>query len=269
VSVTQPGDHLTFASPSGTHQNAGEIDLTGGIIEFQKAVTNTSTGFISGHGTIIAGGGLTNQGVVVFSGGPADFYGDITNATGAKIVLTGGSTTTFYDDINSTGGELRVGTGCAVAFLGTYNGGTTGSGTVYIEGDLRPGHSPAAVTFEGDLVMGSGAALVAELGGTTPGSQYDTVTIGGQASLDGTLDVELLYGFRPQAGQTFDILNFDPANLAGSFDTINLPDLGGGLSWDTSNLYTTGSLGVVPEPATLTLVGLGLAASLLRSRRRG
>jgi T5SS/PEP-CTERM-associated repeat protein len=267
VSVTQPGDHLTFAAPSGTHQNAGEIALAGGIIEFQKPATNTSTGFISGQGTIIAGGGLLNLGVVVFSGGPADFYGDITNATGAKIVLTGGSTTTFYDDVNAAGGELRIGAGCAVVFLGTYDGGTTGTGTLYVEGDLRPGHSPGAVTFEGDLVMGSGAALVAELAGTLPGSQYDTVTIGGLAALGGTLDVELLYGFQPQAGQTFDILNFDPASLASEFGAIDLPALGGGLSWDTSNLYTTGAIGVVPEPATLALVGLGVAVGLGRRRR--
>jgi T5SS/PEP-CTERM-associated repeat protein len=268
VSVTQPGDHLTFASPSGTHQNAGEIALAGGIIEFQKALTNTSTGFISGQGTIIAGGGLTNQGVVVFSGGQADFYGDITNAAGAKIVLTGGSTTTFYDDVNATGGEIRVGAACAVVFLGTYNGGTTGAGTVYIEGDLRPGHSPGAVTFEGDLVLGSGAALVAELAGAMPGSQYDVLDVGGQLALGGTLDVELLYGFRPQPGQMFDILDFDPENLSGRFSAFDLPDLGGGLSWDTSNLYTTGSIGVVPEPATLALLGFGAAGLVARRFRR-
>ena len=269
VSVTQPGDHLTFAAPSGTHTNAGEIALAGGIIEFQKALANTNTGFISGQGTIIAGGGLLNQGVVVFSGGPADFYGDITNATGAEIVLTGGSTTTFYDDVNAAGGELRVSPGCSVVFLGSYSGGTTGGGTVYMEGDLRPGHSPGAVEFEGNLVMGSGAALVAELAGTTAGSQYDVVDVGGTLALGGTLDVDLLYGFQPHAGQTFDILNFDPANLSGEFAALDLPDLGGGLAWDTSNLYTTGAIGVVPEPATLALVSMGLAASLLRGRRRG
>jgi len=52
------------------------------------------------------------------------------------------------------------------------------------------------------------------------------------------------------------------------FDALNLPSLGGSLSWDTSTLYTDGIVSVVPEPSIiglLTVCGLGLA--LLRRRR--
>jgi T5SS/PEP-CTERM-associated repeat protein len=249
--------------------NAGLISLQGGTVEFTQALTNSATGFITGRGTLSVGGaGLTNNGNMAFSGGFTDVYGDVTNGASAKIVTSGGGTTTFYDDVNAiTGSQMRVSPGCSVVFLGSYSGGSTGGGTVYMEGDLRPGHSPGAVEFEGDLVMGSGAALVAELAGTTAGSQYDVVDVGGSLALGGTLDVELLYGFQPQAGQTFDILNFDPASLSGEFAAIDLPDLGGGLAWDTSNLYTTGSIGVVPEPATLALAALG-ACGLLRRRTK-
>ncbi|MBE3100269.1 MAG: PEP-CTERM sorting domain-containing protein [Planctomycetes bacterium] len=101
-----------------------------------------------------------------------------------------------------------------------------------------------------------------------PGSRYDTVDVAGQCVLDGTLDVELLYGFRPQAGQVFDILGFDPAGLSGRFDAVNLPDLGGGLEWDTSGLYSSGTIGVVPEPASAALLMAGMAGVALRRRRR-
>jgi hypothetical protein len=37
----------------------------------------------------------------------------------------------------------------------------------------------------------------------------------------------------------------------------NLPTLGNGLYWDASNLYTTGTVTVVPEPASFMLVGMG------------
>ena len=45
-----------------------------------------------------------------------------------------------------------------------------------------------------------------------------------------------------------------------------LPSLGGGLSWDTGSLGTTGTLRVVPEPATAVVLG-SLGVLLLRRRR--
>jgi hypothetical protein len=254
---------------SAPSPNAGIISIQGGSVEFTQAFTNAPGGLISGRGTLSVGGtGLMNNGNVGFSGGFADVYGDVTNNTGAKIVISGGSTATFYDDVDAAGGEIRVSQGCAVVFFGSYNGGTTGiGGTVYMEGDLRPGHSPGSVAFEGDLVLGSGAHLVAELAGTAPGAQYDQVSVGGLAALGGTLDVVLLGGFSPEYGDTFNL--FDFGDFARSFDVVNLPALSGGLAWDASGLYSAGSIQVMPEPATLALAGLGLAASLLRRRRRG
>ena len=41
-------------------------------------------------------------------------------------------------------------------------------------------------------------------------------------------------------GDTFDLLDF--ASRSGVFTTVNLPSLGGGMTWDQSRLYTTGEL---------------------------
>jgi len=85
-------------------------------------------------------------------------------------------------------------------------------------------------------------------------------------TLDGTLDVTALAGTFA-AGQVFDILDWK--TLSGTFDTVNLPSLSGGLSWDTSQLYTTGELTVVPEPTSGMLMLLGLLGVIgfLRHRR--
>jgi len=70
------------------------------------------------------------------------------------------------------------------------------------------------------------------------------MTVSGRLALDGTLTLSLLGGFTPGAGQAFDILDW--GTTAGLFSSINLPALASGLNWNTSQLYTTGVISVVP-----------------------
>jgi hypothetical protein len=81
-----------------------------------------------------------------------------------------------------------------------------------------------------------------EIGGTTRGSQYDAIVASGTLALAGTLQVSLINGFSPAAGNSFDILDW--STLTGTFATLNLPALAAGLSWNTSQLYTSGVLSV-------------------------
>jgi len=113
---------------------------------------------------------------------------------------------------------------------------------VNFEGDLKPGNSPAAISFAGNMGLGVGAALKMELGGLTTGSQYDRVTIAGNLALDGALQVSLIYGFKPAKGNSFGILDW--GTRSGTFASVQLPDLGGRIVWDSSQLYTTGALAV-------------------------
>ena len=55
--------------------------------------------------------------------------------------------------------------------------------------------------------------------------------------------------------------------MSGSFSSLQLPTLGGGLSWDTSQLTANGVIGVVPEPGTATLALLGAGMFSLRRPR--
>src|SRR5262249_14325872 len=68
----------------------------------------------------------------------------------------------------------------------------------------------------------------------------------GKLSLGGTLAVSLINSFAPVAGNSFDL--FDWGTLAGTFTSLQLPPLAGGLVWDASQLYTTGLLSVVAAP---------------------
>jgi hypothetical protein len=107
-----------------------------------------------------------------------------------------------------------------------------------------------------------------ELGGTARGNQYDAVSATDALVLDGTMQVELLNGFTPVAGDRFDL--FDWGTLAGTFNTLNLPPLPASEGWDTSGLYATGTLAVtgVPEPGSLALMGVAAIGWVTFWRRR-
>ncbi len=245
----ESGKRLTFTGTLAP--NAGTMSLQGGTLDFINAITNGSSGFISGRGTLSTAS-LTNQGSMAFSGGNTDIFGDTTNTSGARIVTSGsGAVTTFYDDVVHNGLDIFTGAGCSTVFFGNEsgNGPLTGSGSVYFIGDLRPGNSPAAVSISPQAIFAPSSSLVVEIGGLTAGTQYDKITFSSAANLqvawEGTLVVTLVNGFTPAAGQAFDIFDFDAARDAGTFGSFNLPALPVGLAWDSSQLYTDGTLRVI------------------------
>ncbi len=237
----EPGKSLKLTGANNT--NAGQINLFGGMVEFTQNLTNNSGAFISGNGTLKVGTLLTNSGTMNFSG-LANIVGDVTNNAGAKIISSGGGPTTFHDDVINNG-EIRTSAGSFTTFFGATSGsGTyTGTGTVNFEGDLKPGNSPASVSFGGDVVLGVDSTLTMEIGGVNAGSQYDVIDVAGKLSLGGSLKVSLINGFVPASGQSFDFANW--STLSGTFASLDLPALTGGLTWNTSQLYTSGVLSVL------------------------
>jgi len=109
--------------------------------------------------------------------------------------------------------------------------------------------------------------LQIELGGLARGTEYDVLAASGVVTMQGgsTLGVTLINGYVPQGGEMFDIMDF--AGVSGGFGTLSLPVLGGGLSWDTSDLYAGGTIVVAPEPASAAVLLAGVACAFLRRRR--
>ncbi|MEX2169583.1 MAG: PEP-CTERM sorting domain-containing protein [Pirellulales bacterium] len=236
------------------HSNDGKLEVINGSLEFIGGLTNTvGTGLItSRNATLRFQNGLTNNGSLMVSFGTSDVSGDITNSATGKIIVAGGAAATFYDDVtqNGTLQVIKVGsTNSTAVFAGAFtgSGGSSGGGDIFFLGDLRPGNSPAIVNFGNNIGFGPTTTLEIELGGTTPGSGYDQVHVASSMTLGGTLDVNLIDlgtgTFAPQAGNSFDILDW--VALSGIFEAINLPMLDESLTWDTSQLYTTGVLAVV------------------------
>ena len=92
-----------------------------------------------------------------------------------------------------------------------------------------PGNSPGIFSVVGHTI--DQIRLLIEIGGLSPGSGtdggYDQINVTGLASLGGTLEIQLINGFIPTIGDTFQILNYE--SVSGQFNTINGLDLGGGV----------------------------------------
>jgi T5SS/PEP-CTERM-associated repeat protein len=265
------GERMRFAGIGNI--NAGEINNFGGTIRFAEHATNQSDGFVTGRGQFIANGGWTNSGVMAFSG-PTEILGDVDNQASGLVVTSGGATTTFFDDVLNNG-EIHTSAESASVFFGSASGGGsyTGTGSVYFEGDLRPGNSPGIVDFEGDLILGSLANMQVELAGLELG-EFDRLEIAGDLSLNGFLTVGLLDNFNLAFNEEFLIADVG-GSLFGQFTGLGEGDLVGNFGgMDLFISYTAGNgsdlalFTAVPEPGTCSFIGCGLMLAMCNRRSR-
>jgi len=200
---------------------------------------------------------LTNNGELTLGGGKADIdtlelvnngtltFDALDGATVDALVKTENKGTltvkknrsvAFNSGYKQTKGSTTVDGLMTVAENGVkadavFTGGTLGgSGT--INGDVTssirvgPGNSPGELTIEGDYTQQDRGRLVVELAGTSFGGDataYDRLTVIGETSLAGALDVALLDGFTPSEDDSFTILT-STGSLLGSFANTNAVD---------------------------------------------
>ncbi|GAB5518512.1 MAG: hypothetical protein RhofKO_07630 [Rhodothermales bacterium] len=205
------------------------ITWTGGDIVLQNGA------FISHNGTF----NVQTDADLLKGTGDADLFH---NAPFVKAANTG--TTQIQPDVDVSN-TVTIGEGSTLAYEGDVTnffdqndfqfGRIEGVGTLDLTnlaslnnaGVLAPGLSPGVLSVTGPYDHQT-ATLEIELGGTTAGTDYDQLAVSGAVSLSGTLDVSLINGFTPNAGATFSIIT--GGSISGTFDTVNLPTLGGGLT---------------------------------------
>ncbi len=223
---------------SGPATNSGTIYvLSGGQLTAAGALTNTDTGvLVLGQGsavyngssytpvaTAVSAGGFDNAGAVNISGGNGS------SQPGATLTITGSGnsyTQTAPLAVTTVGGTL-------VAQAVNIQGGLLqGNGT--IKGDVTNGAmamamnassayftAPGVLTINGNYGQTSGGVLDELIqGSVTRGTQYSAINVTGSVTLAGALDVTTLNGFTLAANQSYDLMNFTPGALTGTFGTL-------------------------------------------------
>ena len=94
-------------------------------------------------------------------------------------------------------------------------------------GKTSPGLSAGVLHVAGNFTQQATGLLQIELGGTAFAA-YDHLEVFQTATLAGTLDVDLIGGFMPSAGDEFTVLSFN--SRVGDFTTYTGLNLGGGLT---------------------------------------
>lgn len=230
----------------------------------------------------LAAGAVVNQGVLIFD--RSDVYVVPNAISGAGSLIQAGPGTTVLTANNTYTGPTIVSNG-TLQVDGTHSGGglitveggvLAGSGsvgaiTVNSGGILAPGASPGILTANGTVTLNSGSVFEVELGGLNPGSQYDQLNMSGNPLWLNNPTLIATVGYVPALGDYFDIVSnlsgFSPPTH-GTF--AGLPDGSTFVSGSTLLQINYQSdrirLTVVPEPSTLGLVTVWLAAMVFRRR---
>ncbi|MEO0588136.1 MAG: hypothetical protein AAF078_10895, partial [Planctomycetota bacterium] len=254
IDASNPAESLNlFLDPLDVQvQRNGKIDIAAGTnIASLQEITLTSpdariVSTTTANATLFNDGTLSGTGRVetLFNnrdGGTVNAINDtltftqpVTNQPGAQINAINAELT-FTDGLDNTGdinlvnstvtGDVNhngtINAAGTNTFTGTFSGsGTiTGNATIVFDGNLSPGNSPGSLTIEGNATLAPTATLELDITGTTPGTEHDTVLIGGDLDIDNALLLLVLDAFAPTAGQTFNVVTID-GQRTGTFNAL-------------------------------------------------
>ncbi len=213
----------------GTIRNEGTMTVT---TDESIGVVPFTSGFVDNRGTWTVAQ-LPGSGSEARRGIPFANSGELLADRFAGAVL---SVRTDRRHVRLDGATLRI-------TLQLRGGVLTGNGTITgsvnnTGGAVTPGPFTGALTIDGDYTQAAAGTMLVDLAGD---AEFAHLIVTGTATLGGTMAVQQLDAYVPDAGTEFEFLSY--GSRSGDFASVNGLDLGGG----TTLVRNT-------EPARMTLV---------------
>ena len=226
--ITSPTSTATAVTLHGgtTLQGAGEVELSG-------ATTLSNLGTLTmGAGTTVGGSVCCVKPDHFSNGGTLIVAAGTKTATATNLALTNSGTikitsgTLFVNTVSYkqtggvtqlAGGSLSVAQPADIAG-GTLSGFGTITGSVQNAGTVSPSTTGGVLKISGAYQQTKAGVLTSVITGTSPGTKFGQLSVGGQATLAGILKVNPGNGFNPH-GKSFAVLLYH--SRSGKFTTLS------------------------------------------------
>ena len=234
--------HITSGAAVSIGAVSGSSLATMSGTAWTVGAKNTNTTFAGK----ISGNSITKVGTSTWTLTGSNYFTGTTTVSGGTLMVNG--------DNHSASGAVTVGSTATLAGTGLIGGATT----IQSGGRLSPGNNAiGTLTFSGNLTFNAGSTNLIEINKTA--GTKDLADSAATLTYGGTLQVTNLAGTLA-LNDSFKI--FDAAVYQGSFASLNLPTLAGGLVWNTNALTTSGTISVTngapAGPQSLTWKGDGV-----------
>jgi hypothetical protein len=226
--VTSPSSTPTALTLRGATSLAGsgELELSGTTTLSNLGTLTLKTGTTIGASTCCATpDNFSNGGTLLVAAGTGTATTSLLQFSNSGTVkVTGGTLAINTLGYKQTAGSTQLAGGSITAqqqmnIKGTLSGFGTITGSVLNGGTVAPSTTGGVLKISGGYNQTSAGTLSSVITGTTPGTKFGQLSVGGKATLAGTLKVNTGNGFVPSHGESFSVLLYH--TRSGMFGTLS------------------------------------------------
>ncbi len=227
--VTSPTSTPTALTLHGVTSLAGpgELELTGTTTLSNLGTLTMNTGTTVGASVCCAAPDTFSNGgtLIVAAGTGTATTTNMQFSNGGTVKVNGGTLAINTLGYKQTAGSTQLAGGGVTAARqmniskGTLSGFGTITGSVLNGGTVAPSTTGGVLKITGAYQQASSGTLSSVITGTTPGTKFGQLSVGGKATLAGTLKVNTGNGFVPTHGEAFSVLLYH--TRSGMFGTLS------------------------------------------------